>query len=193
MNFISKYFVDTEEYPKEVAVDPIPWGCFWDYISTTFLDGFINYAVDPYTQNCGVKSAFLLARYTEWNEKVPAVDIQDPPNSFKWTTFEGTKKEVFEKLIEPGRVCHSKLDSVFQDDVLILAKLAEQRWMVFWYNRDCSDSKIGRFETATKDEEVIADFKFWALNPEFEYIKFEQAREIPVSYFKGWVSSGLRT
>lgn len=43
---IMDYFDDEVEYPNDVALNPLPMNTFWSYISSTFLNGFINY-VEP--------------------------------------------------------------------------------------------------------------------------------------------------
>lgn len=111
----------------------------------------------------------------------------DPPGSFNWVKFSGTKAQIFEKLSEKGRVFHSKLDWDFQDDVLILAK-ARDLWYFFWFDRDGSDCSIGRFRAAgVESQVVIQDFREWCL----QGLESEQAggrpREIPLHYFQGWL------
>ena len=42
---IMEYFHDEVDYPRDVALNPLPMNIFWLYISHTFLNGFINYVV----------------------------------------------------------------------------------------------------------------------------------------------------
>jgi hypothetical protein len=43
MKTIMNYFEDVIEYPDDIALEPIPMNILWSYISSTFLNGFINY------------------------------------------------------------------------------------------------------------------------------------------------------
>lgn len=40
---IFDYFIDVVDYPTEIVHNPIPYGTMWNYISSTFLNGVINY------------------------------------------------------------------------------------------------------------------------------------------------------
>jgi hypothetical protein len=60
---IMDYFNDEVEYPNDVALNPLPMNTFWSYISSTFLDGFINY-VEPL-------KIYVLDRYAD--DKTDAV------------------------------------------------------------------------------------------------------------------------
>ena len=62
------YFHSTVDYPKNKVHFPIPYGTMWAYISSTYLNGFINY-VRPI-------SVFVLDRYTPKDE-----DITDRKNN----------------------------------------------------------------------------------------------------------------
>ena len=59
---IWNYFNESIDYPSEVAHNPIPYGTIWCYISSTFLNEFINY-VNPI-------KCYLIDRYTPDDEKV---------------------------------------------------------------------------------------------------------------------------
>ena len=96
---MEKYFKYGQEYPEKIAFDPLPWGHYWSYVSTTFLNGFINY-VD-------IKAAYVLNRYHKWEDTDDphwdkTIRIMEPPGSFNWTDFKGTKQEIYEKLCEPA-------------------------------------------------------------------------------------------
>lgn len=43
MKTIMDYFEDTIDYPNDIALNPIPMNTLWSYVSSTFLNGFINY------------------------------------------------------------------------------------------------------------------------------------------------------
>jgi len=179
------YFRHTEEFPK-IGMDILPMGTDYVYVSCTFLNGFINY-VKPL-------KAFVLGRYHGWDEELDSpneIHIQDPPGSRQWVKPSlKTKDEFFKALTVPGAVAHSKLDTDFQDDVLILAKSEENHkgewcYFYFWYDRDSSDCCIGRFQTTDDEEVVVSKFYNYCNDPETsEY----GSREIPLHYFQGWIS-----
>ena len=50
------YFDDKYDYPRQIAHDMLPYGTVWNYVSSTILNGFINY-VKP----IGI---FLIDRYS---------------------------------------------------------------------------------------------------------------------------------
>lgn len=192
-----KYFEETQEYPRNVAFNPLPWNICYEYVSSTFLNGFINYVK--------IKKAYLISRYTAEDELVQNVDIIDPPGSYNWIKFSGTKKEVFDKITTPGAIVHSHLDD-FGDDVLILAKIEKNQdeklhfeqentnfYMFFWYDCDCSDCCIGRFYTDDTEAQVIQEFDVYVKDRHDKMITTYQKqdaplREIPITYFKGWMS-----
>lgn len=178
------YFTDDIEYPGDVALNPLPMGVSYSYISSTFLNGFINY-VTP------VK-AFVLGRYHAWDEEINhTISVMDPPGSFNWTKKEcKTKDDLFRELAKENVMCHVNLDYDFQDDVLILATAGEIEgegacYFYFWYDRDCSDCCIGRFVTTDDEAEVVSSFAENATDPENN--ELGEAREIPLHYFQGWL------
>ena len=172
------YFVDSIDYPKDVGGTILPINTCWNYISSTFLNGFINY-VD-------IIKAYVIGRYTEWDEEIEGVNIQDPPNSFNWVEFSGTKEQVYNKVTEEGRLFHTDI-SMLQDDVLILAKAkGSDIYYFFWFDMDCSDCNIGRFKTDDTENEVIEAFSkhvssCYIDNPYGE-------KELSLHCFKGWIS-----
>lgn len=184
-----KYFPESIEYPGDQLVfDPLPMGVQYLYVSNSLLDGFINY-VDKI-------KAFVIGRYLRWDE-APGVEIevQEPPSSSKWAKkTPRTKSELFDVLTTENAVYHSKLDTAFQDDVLILGKAykngdkeqPEFCWVFFWYDRDSSDCCIGRFQSDDEESEVVASFVDFVRKLDVnEYGE----REIPLHYFRGWLSS----
>lgn len=66
--FLDKYFDDHEWYPKGVMDNLLPWGTLWCYISSTFLDGMINYVT--------IESAFVGNRYSPDNSKSEILDLE---------------------------------------------------------------------------------------------------------------------
>lgn len=77
----------------------------------------------------------------------------------------------------PGR--HT--DDPFRDDAVILARAGKKdtdgwradHWWFFWFDRDCSDSSIGRFHTTDPPELVRENFRRWAT---------ETGRELSTAY-----------
>jgi hypothetical protein len=189
MNFMD-FFTEEIEYPTDVALNPLPIGTHYSYISSTFLDGFINYVT--------IIKAFVLGRYYRWDEEINhTISIMNPPGSNLWIKRKCiTKDDLYRELTKEKATLHANLDSAFQDDVIILAKAGDIEdegtcYIFFWYDRDCSDSCIGRFVTKVHESEVVKSFA--------EYVESELkergynthgAREIPLHYFgDGWVQS----
>jgi hypothetical protein len=103
-----------------------------------------------------------------------------------------TKKEAFDLLTKEGATYHVTPDDQFQDDVHILTKVecevtGKVLYYYFWYDRDCSDCCIGRFETTDDEETVVAAFDK-AMETTGEYNP-HGSRKIPLHYFRGWISS----
>lgn len=57
---VMKYFPDNIDYPNVLGGEILPDGTLWSYVSSTFLNGFINY-IQP------VK-CYLMNRYRDWDE-----------------------------------------------------------------------------------------------------------------------------
>jgi len=153
------YFEDYSEYPKEIARNPIPYGTVWTYVSSTFLNGFINY-VKPIC-------CFLLDRYTPDNKNIGDRNISyQNKDEREWLKFDGTKKELKDKIISGEiKMYHTSLDC-FGDDIVILSEIETEndeigKYMFFWFDMDCSDCSIGKFETIDTKEEVIQSVINW--------------------------------
>lgn len=63
---IFDYFGDEVEFPENIAVDIMPYGTLWSYVSATFLNGFINY-VD-------ILAGFVIDRYTKRDGKAAQIE-----------------------------------------------------------------------------------------------------------------------
>lgn len=192
----SKYFRDEVEYPRDIAANPLPIGTRYDYVSNTFLNGFINYV--------SVVKGFVLARYCGWTEQ-DWIDAQNQDHEcqirnpetrcMEWIKVEPkSKDELFNLVTAKNAISSPKMDCDFQDDVMILAKITTDEdktlWYFFWFDRDCSDCSIGRFLTNDTDEEVIASFTEYVMNHHANDPRFGAPREIPLHYFNsGWISS----
>jgi len=154
---IWNYFDDKIEYPKNVSGNPIPYGEYWEYISSTFLNGFINY-VRPF-------GCYVLNRYTKETDDISERNVSffdkgDFPN---WKKFKGTKKELIDSfLYETKETFHTNL-SCFGDDILIIAEAGDKysdeekngKYIFFWFDMHVSDCGIGRFETVDSKEDIL--------------------------------------
>jgi len=152
------YFHDNIEYP-EPCDSMLPVGVLYEYISTTFLNGWINYV--------SVKCIRLISRYT---------------------SFEENQQEA-QALIRSTEH-HTNLSKSLSDDVFVLARGGEHWWFL-WFDRDSSDSCIGRFETTDPEEKVLAAFSDYA-DDRSKHMGYEHsgspAIAIPVSCLRGWIN-----
>ena len=180
MQFLHKYFDDHIEFPSNVAGNPIPVGVYWQYISSTFLNGFINYVK--------IIDATLMERYVKWEDKLDRGESYY--NGGAWKEFKGTKQELFDLVHEQSNsMFHTKMH-MFGDDVIILAKCEDNPYMyfLFWYDMDCSDCRIGKFTTIESEEVIKKDFQDWSTTLSLGYIDDEVHKQLPLHFFKGWLS-----
>lgn len=186
------YFDDTVEYPKDIVYNPIPWNVAWTYISSTFLNGFVNY-VNPI-------ACYVVNRYVKETEDITENNVSIKKiGDNNWHKFTGTKKELIDAIVS-GEVefYHTDL-SCFGDDIIILAEIEDERnnekgknkFMFFWFDMDVSDCSIGRIKTDDYKEFVVESLENW-LTKEFK--NHEELHEdengfhkLPLSFMKGWV------
>ena len=119
-------FLDWEEYPSnEELMEGLKEDIMYAYVSTTYLNGFINY-VD-------IIGAYMTRRYKELEK-----DKSDKnPNDLSW--------EESCKLIDNNTDFHTNVsDCNKYDDIHILAKCGDY-YYYFWSDCDCSNSCIGKF------------------------------------------------
>jgi hypothetical protein len=162
---------------------------FYEYISSTFLNGFINYVA--------IKDAWCLNRYSEWSDQHTVCCVDRESERMDRKDFTGTREEMFNLVTQLGRVSDPSFYRDFDDDVLILSKCRDTAgeeirgmWMFFWFDSDCSDSCIGRFQTGDRDFDVISSFQGWVNSEKHRWENKWVARQIPLHYFKcGWLSS----
>jgi len=134
-----KYFQYTRNYPCPTE-DILPLGERWDYISSTFLNGWINYVK--------IISARLITRYAEDGYEGNIIRAK------KWHN---------------DNTYHSKFVDL-GDDVLILAKDDVKRFQIdrtpyywfFWFDMDGSDCCIGRFRSDDHEEQIKKLFDEYA-------------------------------
>lgn len=141
-------FETNEDYPQDVAERGVPENTLYSYISSTFLDGVINY-VKPI-------KAVMIERY----------DNNDNT----------------EVVAEFNKEHHSKL-AALPDDVLIAAQTKNDYWF-FWYDKDCSDCFIGRFNKGVcSEEEFIGHLN--TLAGRMDGVLFGRSYELALS---GWIT-----
>jgi len=190
---IFSYFDEEVEYPNNVALNPIPYGVVWQYISSTFLNGFINY-VEPF--GCYVVNRYTLESATLSKKKL--IDIEASERE----EFTGTKKELIDLIVsEKKKMCHTNL-GCFEDDIFIVAKIADEiegdfgRYMFFWFDMDVSDCCIGRFITCDSEDEILKSLENflhenYVENKEHEESHSEDSlgyHKLPLSFLRGWIS-----
>lgn len=160
---IHDYFDNIIDYPEDIAENTLPYGTLYQYVSYTFLNGFLNY-VKPV-------SIFVLDRYLN-EESVQWSD--DDKEDFK------TKKNIIKQILNNEYDSyHTKLD-VFRDDIILLTEISDNKYMYFRFDMDVSDCSIGRFET-TDDIEIINN----AIIKSLENITYTK---LSTSFLKGWLS-----
>jgi hypothetical protein len=120
-------FESGEQYPENVADRGVPQNTIYSYISTTFLNGFINYVE--------IKHVMMIERYTEFNDEKIKKYIEHLKSEYN-TDYSGSYNTE-----ETGKVV---------DDIILIGETEESIWL-FWSDRDCSDSCIGR---VAKSEEI---------------------------------------
>lgn len=151
---------DSREYadPTEIDINSAGW-CI-DYISSTFLNGWVNY-VKP------VK-AFVVHRYEEDVEQLSKrVDAWHENPTY-----------------------HTRL-SVFEDDVMLLARSERGDWWYFWFDCDVSDCCIGKFEDEP-GADIPAEFEEYVRERAEDLRSYHAGpaawMELDVSKINGWVS-----
>ena len=153
------YLHDVYEYPQPAIQSFLP-GTLFTYISTTFLNGWINYTGD-------VVRAYLIERYVEEN---------DEPNEV--TLAQWHAQPPF----------HAELGKL-GDDVLLLTKDEAGRWWLYWFDQDVSDSQIGILDTQDDlDATVIAAFDEYVLERQNRIKREGKALLIDPKSIRGWVS-----
>ena len=174
------YFDEHIDYPTEVVHNTLPYGTVWCYISSTFLNGMVNYTKPV--------KLFALERYTA-SDKI----VQDNL----------TKKDVIDNIIENSSTFYNINLSIFRDDVVLLSEIEtndeddKNRFMFFWFDCDLSDCCIGKFETTDTKEEVCQSIIDWLEGIKEKkkgYVVHENNdngildyTEIPVSCLSGWI------
>lgn len=177
LNNFFDYFDKQIEYPKNVAENPLPVGVCYDYIGSSFLDGFINLT------RKGFLYCFVLNRYTREDYKLESFNNK-------------TKVEVINDINSGAEEFYHTKFNKLEDDVLILSRINENMYMFFWYDMDCSDCMVGRFETYDSPEVIKASLMQHLIKEYRDHKEHEEHHEdengfheLDVNKFlKGWVS-----
>lgn len=162
---ITSFMPEDLEYPHDIAERGVPNNTLYSYVSTTFLNGYINYVQWCY--------GMLIERYSRFDEE-KLKHLLD-----YWAAQ--PHSDYREAPVEAGE----RLDVL--DDVWILGQ-TKNCWWFFWSDMDVSDSCIGRF---SKDAVpgwpvVLAMTTFLARlgQPESSGIT---GRYVELSEPKGWI------
>ncbi len=167
---IYNFFDRHEEYPEGVAERGVPEDTLYAYISSTFLNGYINYVKCFY--------AVMIERYCDWGKDAKLsggeIDIDDGEKPIDIEAVIATLKDDV----------HTDL-SRCPDDVLVLGETDTCYWF-FWFDHDVSDCQIGRFKKDDiRQDEVKASLVEFLKNARPVIVR---GNYIELPPFKGWVS-----
>jgi hypothetical protein len=186
-----KYFTNTIDYPNNITDNLLPYNEMWGYVSSTFLNGFINY-VDVI--QCHVLDKYVdEENYEYYEDNICECSYRESNSaSQEWKKFKGPKSELLKNVID-GKFCfsHTKLNC-FMDDIIILGKIksddeSTNKYMFFWFDCDVSNCAVGRFETTDSEEQVLEELKLYLKERVSDnYIKGYTL--LPDSFIEGWVS-----
>lgn len=163
----SRYFRDRVEYPDVTAVMMAP-GIRQDYVSNTFLDGWINY-VTPV-------SVWLMTRYRKHEENVAA--LAEWAAAPKYHTKLGDFGDDVLVLAREGA-------GTRQND---------GTWWLFHYDCDVSDCSIGRFDTYDAVLVVVSAFDSMVaelgreVSVAYGADRAQDPQAIDVKNLRGWLS-----
>jgi len=200
-NSFEDYFEDDVEYPDSCMMvdDILPRNVMLNYVSSSFLNGFINYVK--------IIRVWLLRRYTlpssEEGEYTISIAKEDKTaiehlsqaslvsDDGYWLEYSFTCFDDFIKAWLESDHFHVKF-SELHDDVVVLARSASHYWF-FWFDLDCSDCSVGRFQTEDPEDLVIEKFDQYVRGIQYSENKHYQEKAdpilIPVEKLKGWLSS----
>ena len=121
-------FADSEDYPENIAERGVPQNTSFQYVSSTFVNGYVNYI--------NVKYAIMIERYTEFN-------IKNIRRFISWLKDQfHTKYGNFLTLTAGDNIL---------DDIILFGETENSYWYI-WSDRDCSDCCIGSI-----DKTVVTD------------------------------------
>lgn len=176
-------FESESQYPTLTGnTEILPVGHRYDYVSSSFLNGLVNFAGTPI-------AAFGIFLYHDIDgPSTKPVQYMNPAGSLIWqrTDEHLTRRQVFELLTESERLAHPELDKL-DCNVMILFRSGEDIYWAFDFDQDVSDCSVGRFETAHTEQELIEIFRARA-EQLAEAHQVKEVLEIPLSFFKGWIT-----
>ena len=128
---LSALFESSVEYPshEELCELGVPQGTLFDYVASTYLDGFVNY-LEPFT-------CYIILDYDEQVDDDYLTEL----------TREASSPRGYNTTL-----------SNLEHDVIILGETANSFWFL-WYDPDTSDCSIGRLNKrmSRKDFEKLFD------------------------------------
>lgn len=162
------HHLNAYDYPTEQIqmYGGIPTNMIYDYVSSSFLNGLVNYA--------GIKQAFLINRY--------GPDKGDQRLDTLWHTIDETLpyEEQYrlkaEHLAENSHL--SKIGTIDSDDAVLFGE-TEFDWWIFYYDCDCSDCSVVRISKGS-DWENDLGFKI-----DYQWIVEQYLADLKARY-KGW-------
>lgn len=171
------------EYPK-ITYTMLELGLWHTYISSTFLEGWINY-VKPL-------AARLITRY------------RDHTSNFKQSEkFNAGEFGVHTRLRDLGDdvllLAYSEINP--KKDYIDEDHPAGKTYWLFWFDCDVSDCCIGRFRTDIPEDQLVNEFEVWAEEMSQDYSHTYSGNEdceenrggrpslmLDPAKFKGWLS-----
>lgn len=133
MDGLLRYFDSTIEYPGASILDGMRQGVLYKYVNSWFAHGALCIVGNR------VK-AWLLERYDAFDaDRYAEVDRKTAENPCRWIEWDE-----------------------FRDDIVLLARGDEPgQWYLFWFDRDVSDCRLGRFETTDTIDVIAANIEQW--------------------------------
>ena len=188
--FSERYDYPTNERMFEFGINGVrSGGILLNYISTVFLNGYINYAKPV--------AAYVMNKYGELDSEINAeVQISLSPDNTGgervWANFRNpTKRQVFEALVSNGNNSNTDL-SLFRDALMILVKIDEDEdfWVYFYFDYGNSECSIGLFEEKDPDKAIKAFKEYVAYVDSWNTTDpHNSPTPIPMSFFaSGWFS-----
>lgn len=197
-----KYLDYGVEHPKIGGVI-LPLGIEYIDVSSSFLDGFINYYLPlrAYLLNCSIDwdTTFEKDDIPEILMSSKAPLLHDAKYTVIKSEYEGynrlrfpTKRDIYTATLKNAKYMETNTSiSMFRDDVVILGKsrLLSNEYMVFYYDTDVSNCCIGRFQTEDTQQEVIKEFDRYELyeRPENRGYYNGQPKPLTMDVFRGWL------
>lgn len=99
--------------------------------------------------------------------------------------------ELFNAATQPDAIARVNFSEHFKQDVVLLSKAENDPtlYVYFWFDRDTSDSCIGRFRSADSKEDIIKAFDEHCAELGVLTNTQMRHREIPLHYLcSGWIS-----